>query len=242
MRSLAIAAVALVPLLGGCVAAPCDVPTATIAWSLQDPGGTSWSCGAAGVTMVDVYIGNTTRPTTFPCAAYGGVIDVSGLAVGTYPATVEGLDANGNIIDRAQFDLPVLSCGGTAHYPVLAEGMLEIDYHFAPVDACHGGSMWFALRDDTTGQDIFRVDANTPASRLDDYPCYSTVSGVPLRFAVPFGHYTLRGIQEVIDPLVAPVSIYEACTPAGVSVHSAGTTLFTPPLLTATLPGSPACF
>jgi hypothetical protein len=242
MRSLALAAVALLPLLGGCIATPCDVPTATINWTLQDPGGVSWGCGAAGVTMVDVYIGNATRPITFPCAAYGGVIDVSGLGLGTYTTTVEGLDASGNIIDRAQFNLSVNSCGGTSYFPVLAEGMLEIDYHFAPVDACHNGSMWFALQDDTTGQDIFRIDANTPASRLDDYPCYSTASGVPLRFAVPFGSYTLRGLQEVQNPLTAPVSVYQECIPTRVSVYSAGTTTFTPPVLTATLPGSPACF
>jgi hypothetical protein len=247
MRKLALLAVALVPLVSGCVSSTCDIPTVTIDWRLQDPDGNSWGCGAASVAFVDVYIG-TAHSIRYNCSSGGAVIDVSGFAPGGYPVTVEGVDVNGLILDRALFSVTVGDCGDHYYVPVLAEGRLEIDYHFAPADACHGGYMWFALRDDTTGKDISIIDAATPVVPPDYvvwqtyYGCYSTAGGTPLRFPVPYGPYTLRGIQEVGNPLTSPVSLYETCTPSGFTISAPGITSFTPPDLLQTLPGAPACF
>jgi hypothetical protein len=249
MRKLALVAAALMPLLGGCVASTCDLPTVTLHWSLQNYDGSRRSCLAASGTLdpdiayVDVYIGST-QPLRFNCTDYAGSIDVSRIAVGTYTTTVEGIASDGvTIIDRARpFDVSVSDCNDHSYYPVLGEGLLDIDYHFAPVDACHGGSMWFALRDETTGQDISIIDGNSTDYWKSHYGCFSTGGGTPLSFAVPFGPYTLRGIQEVLNPLTAPVSAYEMCTPSGFTVNAPGTTTFTPPDLLQTLPGAPACF
>ena len=256
MRKLAILSVALLPLLGGCVSSTCDYPTATIHWSMQDPNGYPWpvtpsdplGCVAAGITDVDVYIG-TASPVSFPCSAGGAVIDTSRFAPGTYSTTVEGVYVDpatslATIYDRAFFNLTVSECGNQDYYPVLKEGILEVDYHFAPVDACHGGSMWFALYDETARQDISIIDGNSDPYWKSYYGCYSTVSGTPLSFPVPYGPYTLRGIQEVVNPLTtAPVSVYELCTPyQAPPVVTPGITRFRPPDLLPTLPGAPACF
>lgn len=243
MRKLAILAAALTPLLGGCVASVCDVPTVTIHWQLQDANGAGWSCYTAGVSWVDVYVGGG-RGVRFPCSDGVGVVDVSGLAPGAYPTTVEGIASDGKTIyDRAlAFDVTVADCGNAVYYPVLGEGTLEIDYHFAPTDACHGGYMWFALRDETAGADISIIDGNSTPYWQTYYGCYSVGGGTALRFPVPFGPYTLRGIQEVANPTTAPVSLYEMCSPSGLSVLAPGLNVFTPPSLTATAPGAPACF
>jgi hypothetical protein len=248
MRKLALLAVVLVPLVSGCVSRTCDIPTVSIDWRLQDPDGIPWGCFAASVAYVDIYIG-TAQPIRYNCSSGGADIDVSGFAPGSYPVTVEGVDVDGVIIDRALFNVRVGDCGGSLYSAVLAEGRLEIDYHFAPVDACHGGYMWFALQDDTTDQDISIVDAATPVAPPDYtvwqnyYGCYSSpTSGTPLRFPVPYGPYTLRGIQEVVNPLTTPVSAYEMCTPSSFTIGAPGITLFTPPALLQTLSGAPACF
>ncbi len=242
MRKLALLAVVLLPLVSGCVSSTCEVPTVTIDWRLQDLAGNPSSCAGVGVTYVDIYIG-TAGVLTYNCADGGAIIDVSGFAPGSYPVTAEGIDADGKTIwDRALFNITVGDCGGSQYFPVLGEGTLEIDYHFAPDDACHGGYMWFALMDNTTGQDISVVDMASTDYWKSYYGCYSTTSGTPLSFPVPYGPYTLRGIQEVVNPLTSPVSVYEMCTPSSFTINAPGTTLFTPPALTATPAGAPACF
>lgn len=255
MRKLALLAVVLMPLVSGCISHTCDVPTVTIDWTLRDSGGFAWTCNQAGVVYVDVYIGNNFQLLNLPCNNNGAVIDVSGIPPGTYATTVEGLGLGPDgvtyvIYDRALFNVTVGDCGGNQNLAVLAEGTLEIDYHFTAPDQCHGGSMWFALRDDTTGQDIYVVDGITmPASWRDHYACYACdpivptlCVGTPLNVPVPYGPYTLRGIQEVVNPLTSPLSVYEMCTPSSFSINAPGTTFFTPPLLQPTSPTAPPCF
>lgn len=243
MRKLALLAVVLLPLVSGCVSSNCDVPTVTIDWTLQDPAGSQWSCSAALVTYVDVYVGNA-GALRYNCSAGGAVIDVSRFAPGSYPVTVEGVASDGTTIyDRALFNVTVSDCGNRQYFPVLAEGTLDIDYHFAPTDACHGGYMWFALKDDTTGQDISVIDAASSDYWKSYYGCYTAVSGTPLRFPVPYGPYTLRGIQEVINPLSASYySAYEMCTPSAFTINAPGMTTFTPPSLLATSTTPHTCF
>jgi hypothetical protein len=243
MRLFALLAIASLPLLGGCVASTCDVPTATIQWRLQDVNGNPTDCVGAGVTYVDVYIG-AASPVRAYCVDGLVVVDTSRFAPGVYATVAEGIasDAAGTIYDRGQFDLTVSDCGGGRYYPVLGEALLNIDYHFAPVDQCHGGSMWFALHDDVAGQLLSSIDLGSSAAWKTAYGCYSTGSGTPLQFRVPFGTYTLQGIQEVLDPITAPVSLYETCTPTTLAVHAPGVHDLTPPDLLQTLPGAPICY
>jgi hypothetical protein len=249
MRKLALLAVVTMPLLGGCVAQVCDVPTASFSWTLQDANGVGWSCAVAGVSYVDVYVGHGVAPVTFRCADYGGAVDLSGYAPGRYPTTVEGVDAGGIILDRAQFDVTVGECGGGLYYPVLGEALLAIDYHFGTpgtaADTCYGGglgSMWFALWDEVASQylSIIGTSSSTaPPSWRNHYAC-----GAPIQFPVPFGSYTLQGIQEVVSPITAPMAVAEACTATGpvvVDHTGVGTvTTLTPPYLAA--PGATACY
>jgi hypothetical protein len=231
MNKLALAAAALLPLVSGCVSSTCDYPTVTIDWALQDVNGVRWDCGSAAVAYVDVYFDGTSWSARYDCSAGGALIDVSGFAPGVYPVTIEGIGSDqSTIYDRAQFDVTVHECGGSAYYPVLGEAMLEIDYHFSP-DVCHGGYMWYALYDEVAGQYLSAVYFDTqPDTWKDYYGCYSATGGTPLSFPVPFGRYTLAWIQEVMNPLAAfevdvnPVQ--QACVQPPVDVTGPGITYY----------------
>jgi hypothetical protein len=230
MRKLALLAIASLPLLGGCVSQVCDLPTASFSWALQDTNGSGWNCTQAGVAFVDVYIGSAAA-VRFHCTDYGGTIDVSGLTPGRHPTTVEGVDSTGVIIDRAQFDVVVGDCGGTVYAPVLGEAVLQIDYHFGTpgtgADLCYATAgtsfMWFDLWDDVAGQalsSITTATSTTYPSWRDHYACGAL--GPPISFSVPFGSYTLKGIQEVVSPISAPAAVAESCTPTTVTVDRFG--------------------
>ena len=229
MRKLALLSVALLPLLGGCISSTCDYPTATLRWTLQDTGGVRWACdgvNGAGVSFVDIYIGNAPAIRR-PCTDYGAVIDTSAFAPGTYPTTVEGVDPDGvTILDRAQFNLSVSECGNTDYYPVLGETLLNVDYHFGvpgtASDVCHGGYMWYALFDEVAGGYISVVDQNSAPGWKNYYGCYSTASGRPLQFSVPFGTYTLDWIQEVVNPTTTPNPVQQACVQPSIEARVAG--------------------
>jgi hypothetical protein len=236
MRNLTLLSAALLPLLGGCVSNTCDYPTATISWSLQDANGVPWSCTDAGVTTVDIYFDGTPVGPHFACNAGRAVIDLGGIAPGTYTAIVEGTDSNGTIWDRSNpFTVTVSDCGDRRYAPVLGEGWLDIDYHFTP-DVCHFGSMWYALYDDVAGSWISAVDYNTVpvapdyVEYRDYYGCYTPASGgAPatgraLQVAVPFGTYTLAWLQEVVNPLsTAHVAVQQACIQPPFHLTGAGT-------------------
>jgi hypothetical protein len=227
MNKLALAAAALLPLVSGCVSSTCDYPTVTIDWALQDANGARWDCGTAGVTYVDVYFDGTSWSARYNCNAGAALIDVSGFAPGVYPVTVEGVGSDQvTIYDRAQFNVTVQECTGSAYYPVLGEAMLDIDYHFGvpgtPADVCHGGSMWYALFDEVAQGYISSVELGSDPAWKDYYSC----GGTPVTFSVPFGRYTLAWMQEVQDPLTAPVAVYQACVQPPVDVTGPGTTFY----------------
>ena len=220
MRKLAILAAALAPLLGGCVASTCDVPTVTFHWQLQDTSGNARSCASAGVYYVDIYFDGTNLSQRAFCADGGATIDVSGLAPGSYPVTVEGVASDGSIYDRSNaFNVVVGDCGNGQYYPVLGEAYLDIAYSLTP-NVCNGGYMWFALYDEVAQNYISVVDSASAAAWKDRYDCPGVT---PLTFSVPFGTYTLAWIQEVVNPLTSPVAVQQACRQAAFSVTSPGT-------------------
>jgi hypothetical protein len=258
MRSLALAAVASLPLLGGCIAHPCDAPTEVIHWQLQNYDASSRGCLAASgsldpdIAYVDVYIGSgTSRPLSYNCTDGAAYLDMSAYAPGSYPVTVEGVDAGGTIYYRDQFNILVGQCGGGTDLAVLREGLLNIDYHFgAPgtaADLCYGsgtGYIWFDLWDEVANQAISSITTLTSTaapSWRDRYAC-----GDLVEFPVPFGTYTLRGIQEVVAPLTtAPLSVAESCSPTSATVDrlgSATVTYLTPPDLVPPAAGAAACY
>jgi hypothetical protein len=230
MRNLALLSATLLPLLGGCVSNVCDYPTATISWRLQKANGASWSCAEAGVSTVDIYFNGTAVGPRFACTAYGAVLDLGGIAPGTYEAIVEGTDVDGKIWNRSNpFTVTVSDCNDRRYSPVLGEGLLDIDYHFAPVDECHGGAMWYGLYDEVAGFYIRGVDYSTvPAAPdyigSDYYGCFDAAGGRALQIPVPFGTYTLAWIQEVVDPLSAShAAVQQACVQPPFHVTGAGT-------------------
>jgi hypothetical protein len=257
MRSLALAAVTLLPLLGGCVATPCDPPTEVIHWQLQSYDGSSRGCLAASgssdpdIIYVDVYVNGSSRPLSFNCADGRAPLDMSGFAPGSYPVTVEGVGAGGSIIYlRDQFNITVGQCGAGTDLAMLREGLLNLDYHFGTpgtaADVCYGsgtGYIWFDLWDEVANQAISsittRTNATAPSPR-DQYAC-----GAQVEFPVPFGTYTLRGIQEVVAPLTAPLSVAESCSLTSATVDRLGTatvTYLTPPYLVPPVAGAAACY
>jgi hypothetical protein len=67
-----------------------------------------------------------------------------------------------------------------------------------------------------------------------------------VQFPVPWGTYTLLGIQEVVAPLTAtPLSVAESCSPTRATVDSLGTatvTYLTPSYLVPPAIGAAACY
>ncbi len=235
MRNLALLSAALLPLLGGCVANICDYPTATISWRLQDANGVGWTCADAGVSTVDVYFNGTAVGPRFACTGYGAIIDLGGIAPGSYEAIVEGTDSSGTIWNRSNpFTVTVSDCGDRRYAPVLGEGLLDIDYHFGAAgsagDVCHGGSMWYGLYDEVAGFYISGVDYNTPQGPPPDnivyqdyYGCYDAAGGRPLQIAVPFGTYTLAWLQEVTNPRSPSyAAVQQACVQPPFDLTAAG--------------------
>jgi hypothetical protein len=231
MRKLAILAAALMPLLGGCVSNSCDVPTITIRWTQQDSAGQGVSCVGAYTPTVHVWLDGI-FVAEYACAAGGAVIDVSGLPLGTHLATVEGIGADGWIYDRAEFDVVVGDCGGSAYYPVLGEGQLRIAYAL-PGNQCTANPsyLWFSLIDDVTGLPIWWADASINAARYD---CNDPLTN-DILLDVPFGSFTLDWIQEVN---ASGLAVQQNCVDQQALVNGAGITSLP---VTLSAPGA-ACY
>jgi hypothetical protein len=217
------------------VCASCSPPTATLSWTLQDANGSQWSCASAGVSSVDVYFNGTRVGPHSACSSGGAILALTGIAPGNYEAIVEGTDSVGTIWDRSNpFTVTVSDCGDRRYAPVLGEGWLNVDYHFgtagSATDVCHGGFMWFALRDEVANNWISAVDASTPVGPppgsivyQNYYGCYDAFGGRPLKVPVPFGTYTLAWLQEVQTPLTTPNPVQQACVQPPFHLTAAGT-------------------
>jgi hypothetical protein len=222
MRKLALLAVVLMPLVSGCVAATCDVPTVTIDWRLQDLNGVQRSCSYLNVVYVDIYIG-TAGGLRYICSDGGAVIDVSRFAPGVYPTTVEGIGADGWPRNRYEFDVTVNDCRNQAYYPVLGEAQLRIDYAL-PGGVCSANPsyLWFSLIDDATGIPIWWANQQLNATQYD---CNNPLVNEIL-LDVPFGNYTLDWIQEInySGPGGTAVALQQNCTNQPVAVTGIGIT------------------
>ena len=101
MRLLALSAAALIG--AACSSQPppaCSSGSLSVDWQLRDPHGALWSCGAAGVSTIDIYLDGVRQVDAAPCV--NGTASITGVPVGSHSLTVEGLDAHYTIIDREQ--------------------------------------------------------------------------------------------------------------------------------------------
>jgi hypothetical protein len=242
MRSIALAlALTAAPFLSGCLAAPCDAPTVTIYWELADYlGNQNVSCNSVTTTWVDLYIGPM-QPVRVACTNYGTTIDVSNLAPGSYPVTVEGIDADGTTIwSRDQFPVSVGDCGGNATYTARpGEGTLALDYFYPVGGTCSGGYMWYSLFDVVAKQTISAIYGASSTTDKTRYLCgnYPPPPAYQIEIAVPFGTYELDWIQEVVNPTTTAVPVYQACGPISQAVTGVGVT----PLTVGMTPWTAAC-
>lgn len=233
MKRLALVLAAAV-LGSGCIAsepAPC-APYVTVDWSFLDAdGNVLTSCGAAGVTYVDVYA-NGTQVGSFDCA--GPARPVS-LARGANDVIVEGVDAGGAVLFRELRTVDATTCGsqGTlAAQP--AEGWLAVDYSFSPTNSCDLSQttyMWIAVRDDLipAPQANVTYDEGTTSAQV----C-STTAAAP-RYRLPVGNFTFLGINEV---RAGAVHVAADCTDRPFDIGAAAVTTVSPVLVDS----ASACF
>ena len=176
------------------VAPPCYASTITVRWPsfLLANGGVTTSCGTAGVTYVDVFLNDqTVQQGGFGCDARG--VTITTPPAGSSRITVEGVASDGaTILLRDELTVAPAACGDVVVDAQPAEGTLELDYAFTPVNVCTAGGsyMWFSVYDQIAGLVTAVADETANATR---YVC-----GDPIRFPMPAGPYTLQRMEEVV--------------------------------------------
>ena len=201
---------------------PCSSGSLTVDWRLLDPSGALRSCSGAGVAFVDIYLDGTRQVDAAPCG--NGTATLGGLSFGSHPITVEGLDASLQIVDREQFSAQT-GCGNTRVLANAGEGLLNLDYVFAPTNACGAGPtyVWFQVTDLIANTVISAITSQSSDADKVIAPC-SASSG--FTFAVPLGRYQLDWIGEIANPYGSPPTLlYQDCTPSTVGVTGPGTFL-----------------
>jgi hypothetical protein len=165
----------------GCVVDTCDPETLKVTWSF---GGAS--CATAGVNNVDVYVDGAVVANAVPCTDYGGT--VANLGSGYHDVIVEGFNGS-SIVSRDWATVNVASCGQTRFDALPGNGVIE----FLPTTCSAAGHfLTYDLWDDTRPTS-YRIDADLPGTGWSAlYTC-----GVGYSVNVPFGYYSLRGMEEV---------------------------------------------
>jgi hypothetical protein len=226
-RLAAVLAAAL--LVTGCFHDDDCTGTVTVDWSggFQDfDGGALLNCAEAGVREVDIWV-NGAFDSTYACgvgAARGVLFD------GPNVVTVEGIDAGGFITFRGEVAVNGGSCREQRLGVTLAEGTVDLDYAFSPVDSCSSppGStfMFFSIFDEIAGLVAAEVNAT---NFTNDQVC-GNAEGVPLPITLllPAGSYTLDWIREVAPPSTV---LARDCTPTSFSVAGAAVTTVSPVLV-----------
>jgi hypothetical protein len=197
MKRLAVVLAA--SLLGtGCIVSDdCNTRTVSIGWPtfLLADGTQTASCGAAGVSSVDVFMDGQSVGN-FACTEGG--VSVTSVPDGTHVFTVEGLDASSFIILRDEITLGA-TCGEQVVSVRPAEGTVELAYSFTPLNQCAADPsyLWFSIFDQVAGSVTVRIDENSSTADKTRYTCPD-----PIVFAMPAGTFTLQSIEERV--LTAP--------------------------------------
>jgi hypothetical protein len=188
----------------------CDAGDVTLYWDPTHAGGfvgsdgVARTCQQAGVASVAVYADGNLEGT-FACTGAlpqdptdDGIV-LTAFFPGAHDFDLRGLDGNGNELYIAQQRLTVYDCQSTTYDVQLSQdaGDVAIGYTL-PGGRCttpSGGSahpttyMELQLRDASNG--LYFSSLTTGNQLL--FPCGSAIT----LSAVPFGTYTLAGIQEV---------------------------------------------
>ena len=232
MKRVATLVLAAAAALGtaGCGPA-CDSGTTLVSWTGFDgPDATvNAPCGVAGVASVDIFLDNQ-YVGNWPCTDYGAAIP--GVPTGGNILDVEGLaDGPGSqILFRDELSYGQTGCGNTALQAMPGAGMVELDYSFAPTNACSAPPtyMWLAVDDDITGQPAFTETGMTAAQAC-------SVTAPAPRYSLPNGAFTLVGMEEVAP---GPAVVGADCTDRPFTIASGQVTTVSPVLVDS----SRACF
>jgi hypothetical protein len=190
MKPLAVVLAASLLGIGCIVSDDCNTRTVSIGWPtfLLADGTQTASCGAAGVSSVDVFMDGQSVGN-FACTEGG--VSVTSVPDGTHVFTVEGLDASSFIILRDEITLGA-TCGEQVVSVRPAEGTLRFAYGFEGDGPCFAGGsfIWFNLTDETANAVTVAVDQNS--ANPETYVCGDVIS-----FVVPAGTYAVA-MEEVV--------------------------------------------
>jgi hypothetical protein len=207
----ALAAPSVVLLAAACGQAPCGPPTLTVAWTFDLPTGLSGqSCAAAQVETVDVWVDGQHLGVSRPCSDGRATFrDVQG---GSHQVRVEGRDAGGALVNRAEFSRPSAACDDTLVTARPGQGWLNVDYR-TPTGTCDPSFLWYALawapRQDPTAQVVV---SELGASSADPHllACGATLEFKP----IPYGTYRLLHIENVVEVAGTTSTQFAYCGPA----------------------------
>jgi len=212
MNRLAVLFAALGTLGTGCVVNDNCARTVAIGWpDLLVANGSHFDvnhCASAGVSTFEVFVDGQSVGQV-PCNEGG--LNVTGVdSARTF--TVEGLDGSGAIVLRDE-----VTAGGSCHDELVdtqpSEGTFTLDYHFTPTDVCSANSViWFAMRDNASGDLIVVDDAHSP----NTYLCSDLIT-----FPLASGSYTLQRTEEAVSAGGTWHATGANCNAANFSVNGA---------------------
>jgi hypothetical protein len=226
MRHLLLA----LPLLAsatGC-AEPCTSPALTVSWRfvLADGSGEA-GCQTAGVEQVSLWLDGVPAGLGMSCAQ--GSATFAGQASGDHVFTIQGLSAGGAVLYQEWGALSVDGCGETRVTLRPGAGYLRIAYA-TTTGSCSGagdppapfGFIWYWVMDLDTGQ----LASSVNVSRYPDaLPCQTAAGQAEVNVRLPYGNYSLLGVQDVRYPLATnPTPIFQYCLPIPRTVHAPGLT------------------
>ena len=231
MKRLALVLAAAAAALGTGCGTNCPTGTTLVSWTGFDgpDAAVNQPCGVAGVATVDLwldgqYVGN------WPCTDYGAA--VPGVPTGGNVLDVEGLagGSGSTILFRDELNYGQTGCGNVAVQALPGAGMVELDYSFAPTNACSlpPTYMWLQVSDDVAGQIAF-TETGTGAAQL------CSVTAPAPRYSLPNGSFTLLGIEEVDS---GSATLANDCTHRPFTIASGQVTQVSPVLVDS----SRACF
>lgn len=215
---------AAVGLGSGCVVDTCENQSLTIDWRFIDANGTTnLLCGEAGVTEVDVYIDGTQVVFGAPCGP-AMALDLFDTYTGTRRVVIEGYGGAGGttFLSRDWIDLNIASCGNTYWQSNPGRGYLE----FQPTGcSVNDGNLLYSLRDVTLtpGGYVFDQIDSTSGAAIQTYTC---TGGIFYLAPIPYGEYSLVGLEEVPANLSTTYSSHCAAVAARVDFDSP--TFFSP--------------
>ena len=235
----------------------CDFPTLTVYWSFQSSGA-PLDCSQAGVATMNILIDgqavDTSQTGPIPCDFGDGVegATLTGFTSGTYSVELDGLDASGHTLYTDTQNVSVSACGDTQLNATLAPvtvpaGNLNVAYSFAAGGSCTTPSsqspyattfIWYELVDANGNV----VSASDLATDPKANPCSTTTPTFVIP-NLPFGTYTLKGIEEaeLLASGSANVDHYN-CVAQTVQHTQAGDTFTSDPMVAQQSGASVTCF